>query len=112
MSLNVQDLHPVFRRQMAALADGDLEALVANYHPEAQLLRFDATATGVAQISDLLADYLRRRPELVELTEYSETEDTVFYRAVMNLGGAPENSFGAIVVREDKVWRQVAGFGD
>lgn len=109
MSRNVQDLHPVFRRQMAALADGDLEALVANYHPEARLLRFDATASGLAEIRELFAGYLRLRPELVELTDYSETEDTVFYRAVMNLGGTPEHAFGALVVREGKVWRQVAG---
>lgn len=105
-------LHPVFQRQMAALASRDLDALMTNYHPDAQLLRFEGTATGLAEIRELFTGYLELKPELVDLTHYTESGDTIFYRALMNLGGAPEKAFGTLVVKDGTVWRQTAGFGD
>ena len=107
----LDNLHPVFQRQMAALAERDIDALMQNYHPEAQMLRFEGTSTGLDEIRELFTGYLQLKPELVDLTQYIESDDTIFYRAVMNLGGEPEHAFGTLVVRDGKVWRQTAGFG-
>ena len=109
---SLENLHPVFRKQMAALSARDLDALLDNYHPEAQVLRFEGTASGLDEIRELFTGYLELKPELVDLTQYTESADTIFYRAVMNLGGEPEHAFGTLVVRDGKVWRQTAGFGD
>lgn len=108
---SLDGLHPVFQRQMAALAARDIDALLANYHAEAQMLRFEGTSTGLAEIRELFTGYLQLKPELVDLTEYAESDDTIFYRAEMNLGGAPEKAFGTLVVKDGLVWRQTAGFG-
>jgi hypothetical protein len=109
--IQLQSLHPAFQRQMAALESRNLEDLLANYHPQAALLRFEGASEGLAQIREVFTGYLSLKPELVELTQYIETDDTIFYRAIMNLGGEPEHAFGTLVIRDGKVWRQTAGFG-
>ena len=105
-------LHPTFVRQLDALAAGDVDQILENYEPDAALLRFEGVATGTAELRETLAGYLTLKPQLIELTQYIETGDTIFYRAIMNLGGAPEKAFGTLVLRNGKIWRQTAGFGD
>jgi hypothetical protein len=108
---DISALHPVFVRQMAALSSRDLDQLMDNYLPDAALLRYEGVAAGTAALRELFTGYLSLEPELVDLTDYIETQDTIFYRAVMNLGGAPEHAHGTLVVRDGKIWRQTAGFG-
>ena len=109
---DITKLNPAFVRQLDALAAGDVDQIMANYEPDAELLRFDGIARGTAELREALGGYLTLKPELVELTQYVETDDTIFYRAIMNLGGAPEKAFGTLVLRNGKIWRQTAGFGD
>lgn len=108
----IAKLHPAFVRQLDALAAGDIDKIMENYEPDAALLRFEGAASGTAELRETLTGYLSLKPELVELTQYIETDDTIFYRAVMNLGGAPEKAFGTLVLRNGRIWRQTAGFGD
>jgi hypothetical protein len=108
----ISKLHPAFVRQLDALAAGDVDAIMANYEPDAALLRFEGVASGTAELRETLAAYLSLKPTLVELTEYIETDDTIFYRARMNIGGSPENAFGTLVLRNGRIWRQTAGFGN
>jgi ketosteroid isomerase-like protein len=107
----IDTLHPVFAKQMAGLSSRNLDELMDNYQPDAVLLRFDGSASGTAELREAFAAYLSLKPELVELTQYAETDDTILYRAVMNLGGELEQAFGTLVVRDGKIWRQTAGFG-
>ncbi|MER5775232.1 nuclear transport factor 2 family protein [Streptomyces sp. NPDC002039] len=108
---DIATLHPVFVRQMEALAALDIEAVMKNYTDDAVLLRFEATAVGIEAVREALTGYLTLKPTLVELQDYIETEDTIFYRAIMNLDGEPEHAFGTLVVRDGRIWRQSAGFG-
>ncbi|MCX5076499.1 nuclear transport factor 2 family protein [Streptomyces sp. NBC_00513] len=108
---DIATLHPVFVRQMEALAALDIEAVMKNYTDDAALLRFEATAVGIEAVREALTGYLTLKPTLVELQEYIETEDTIFYRAIMSLDGEPEHAFGTLVVRDGRIWRQTAGFG-
>jgi ketosteroid isomerase-like protein len=110
--LGTTALHPVFVRQLDSLANRDIDGLVDNYTPDATLIRFDGVATGIDEVRDALTGYLSVRPELVELTDYVDSGDTIFYRARMTLNGQPENAFGTLVIRDDKIWRQTAGFGN
>jgi hypothetical protein len=105
-------LNPAFVRQLDALAAGDIDEIMANYEPDAELLRFDGIARGTGELRAALGGYLGLKPEVVELTQYVETDDTIFYRATMKLGGAPEKAFGTLVLRNGRIWRQTAGFGD
>lgn len=108
---DISKLHPVFRRQMEALDALDLDALMKNYTDDAVLLRYEGVSTGIDAVRETFTGYLSVKPKLVELQEYVETEDTIFYRAIMNLNGEPEHAFGTLVVRDNKIWRQTAGFG-
>lgn len=108
----IAKLHPTFVRQLDALAAGDIDALMENYEPDAALLRFEGISAGTAELRETLTGYLSVKPQLIELTQYIETEDTIFYRAVMNLAGEPEKAFGTLVLRNGRIWRQTAGFGD
>ncbi|MEU3776744.1 nuclear transport factor 2 family protein [Streptomyces sp. NPDC032472] len=108
---DISKLHPVFVRQMEALAALDIEAVMKNYTDDAVLLRFEGASVGIDAVRETFTGYLSVKPTLVELQEYVETEDTIFYRAIMNLNGEPEHAFGTLVVRDGRIWRQTAGFG-
>ncbi|MFE3995383.1 nuclear transport factor 2 family protein [Streptomyces goshikiensis] len=108
---DISKLHPVFVRQMDALAALDIEAVMKNYTDDAVLLRFEGASVGIDAVRETFTGYLTVKPTLVELQEYIETEDTIFYRAIMNLNGEPEHAFGTLVVRDGRIWRQTAGFG-
>ncbi|GGS93381.1 hypothetical protein GCM10010156_59540 [Planobispora rosea] len=107
-SLNFSRLHPALDRQLAALAARDLDGLLANYSPDAVVVRFDRTADGEAEIREMFADYMALEPELVELVHYAETDDVIFYRAVMSLAGTAYCTLGTLVLREGRIWRQTA----
>lgn len=98
----------LFDNQLAAIAAGDLDALMAQYHDEATLVRLDVVAEGKAAIRELMAAYFTREPKLAELKNVQYAGDVVLYNAVMTIGGADFNTFGTFVVRDDKIWRQTA----
>jgi hypothetical protein len=101
------DMHPVMTRQLDCLVRQDLAGLMENYAGDATVVRFDRVARGTAQISELFRGYLATRPEVVRITGYAQTEDVIFYRAVMRAGdGEPTDMVGTLVVRDGKVWRQ------
>ncbi|ONI82925.1 hypothetical protein ALI144C_17880 [Actinosynnema sp. ALI-1.44] len=103
-------MHPVLRKQLDCLAGGDLDALLDNYAPDATLVRFDHVASGIEEVRATMRGYLAARPELVELSQYAESGDTVFYRATMEVGGQRRDTFGTLVIKDGKIWRQTAGF--
>ncbi|MFI6819071.1 nuclear transport factor 2 family protein [Nonomuraea sp. NPDC050328] len=102
-------MNELFERQLKAIRERDLGALLAQYHPEAVVVRLDLVAAGPDEIRDLFAAYLAREPEVVELTALRTTGDTVFYSAVMALDGLPYTTFGTLVARDGLIWRQTAG---
>ncbi|MGW1892879.1 nuclear transport factor 2 family protein [Streptomyces sp. NPDC002004] len=108
---DISTLHPVFQRQMEALAALDIDAVMKNYTDDAVLLRFEGVSEGIDAVRETFTGYLTLKPTLVELQEYVETDDTIFYRAIMNLNGEPEHAFGTLVVKDGLIWRQTAGFG-
>lgn len=111
MSFDTATLHPVFVRQLAALAGGDIDELMLNYEPDAALVRYEGVSEGFDAVKETLTGYLTLNPAMVELLDYAETADTVFYRAIMSIAGAPEKAFGTLILRNGRIWRQTAGFG-
>ncbi|WP_372404639.1 nuclear transport factor 2 family protein [Streptomyces luteireticuli] len=102
-------MHPVLGQQLAALSAGDIEALVGNYATDAVLVRFDGVFAGTERIRGALTAYLALRPGLVRLLDYAEHDDTVFYRAIMSVGGQRREATGTLVIRDGRIWRQTAG---
>ncbi|MFH8776222.1 MULTISPECIES: nuclear transport factor 2 family protein [unclassified Streptomyces] len=103
-------MHAVLERQLAALASGDLEAVMENYAPDATLIRFDQLFVGAQAIRMGLSVYLALEPRLVALEQYAEHGDTLLYRAIMNVGGQERPAVGTLVLREGRIWRQTAAF--
>ncbi|MEW9551313.1 nuclear transport factor 2 family protein [Nonomuraea sp. NPDC050783] len=98
----------VFDRQLAAIAAGDLKALLAQYHPEATVVRLDRVARGAAEIEDLFAAYLAAAPRVDELVSVRTTDDVIFYHARMTAGGRSVTAYGTLVLRDGLIWRQTA----
>ncbi|MER7502808.1 nuclear transport factor 2 family protein [Nonomuraea pusilla] len=101
-------VHDLFERQLDAIAAADLEALLAQYHDEAEVVRFDRVARGPAEIRELFAAYLAAGPRVEEVTSLATTDDVILYRAVMTVGGGRVTAFGTLVVRDGRIWRQTA----
>jgi ketosteroid isomerase-like protein len=108
--VDTSSMHPVMTRQLECLAALDLDGLMQNYTDDATLIRFDATASGIDQLREGFREYLAMKPEIVELTAYTQTDDVIFYHATMKLNGQPEDSVGTLVLRDGKIWRQTAHF--
>lgn len=98
----------VFDRQLAAIADADLDALMAQYHEEAVLVRFDRVATGLAEIREVFRAYLALGPKVEEVKSLQTTGDVVFYNALMTVNGNKVDTFGTFVIRDGRIWRQTA----
>jgi hypothetical protein len=98
----------LFDRQLAAIADGDLEALLAQYHDDATVVRFDRVAIGAAEIRDLFTAYLSAKPQVDEIVSVRTTDDVIFYNALMTIGGNRVTTYGTLVLRDGRVWRQTA----
>ena len=99
----------VLDRQMELITNRDIDGLMAQYHPEAVLLRFDRVAHGLDEIRTLLATYLGEMPTVKSLDAFAEDEDTLSYQATMQMGEAVVRSYGAWVLKDGKIWRQIAG---
>ncbi|MEU4225609.1 nuclear transport factor 2 family protein [Nonomuraea sp. NPDC026600] len=101
-------LMDLFDRQLAAIADRDLEALLAQYHDDAMVVRFDRVARGPVEIRELFTGYMAAKPEVVEVTSLQVVDDVVFYSALMTIAGNKVTTFGTLVIRDGKIWRQTA----
>ena len=98
----------VLDRQLAAIAGQDLEALLAQYHEEATVVRFDRVARGPAEIRELFSAYLSAKPQVDEIISLQATDDVIFYNALMTIGGNHVSTYGTLVVRDGRIWRQTA----
>ena len=99
----------VFDRQVRLMEAGDLDGLLGQYHEDALLLRFDRAVRGRAALRDYYAAYLSQRPRMLELLQYADADDVISYQALLELGGEERRTHGAIVLRGERIARQVTG---
>jgi hypothetical protein len=99
----------VFDRQVRLMESGDLDGLLGQYHEDAVLLRFDRAVRGRAALRDFYAAYLAQRPRMLELLQYADADDLISYQALLELGGEERRAHGAIVLRGERIARQVTG---
>ncbi|MFI6298933.1 nuclear transport factor 2 family protein [Nonomuraea sp. NPDC050790] len=101
-------IEDLFARQLSAIAEGDLEALLAQYHKDAMIVRLDRVVTGSAEIRAFFTAYLDLKPQVQEIKALQTVNDTIFYNAVMTLNDAQVNTFGTLIIRDTRIWRQTA----
>ncbi len=96
-------------RRRRLIEAGDLEALVAQYHEDAVLVRFDRVVRGRAALREHLGTYLAGRPRWRELLQVAEAEDVVSYQALVEQGGEEVKAYGSLFLRGERIAREVEG---
>ncbi|MGC4806671.1 nuclear transport factor 2 family protein [Micromonospora sp. DT233] len=109
MSDQMAQMHPIFLKQAEHLAKNDLDGLMQCYHPEAEVVRFQGILHGRDEIRGMLEDYMKMNMQYLEMLEYIHTDDTILLRGVMSVKGVEEIGFGAYVLKDGLIWRQVSG---
>jgi hypothetical protein len=105
----VESPRDVFERQMRLIETGDLDGLLAQYDEDAVLVRFDRVITGRDGLREFFAGYLAAEPSVRSVDAYAETDDVVSYQATLETAGGEVRGYGVFVLRDGKIWRQVAG---
>lgn len=99
-------LHPVFVKQLEALATGDFDALLDTLHPDIVSLQFQGPLYGRQEARDLLRKYEGLDMEFVGIEEYVHCDDMILTRTKLRVKGEEVVAFGAYVIRDGKIWRQ------
>lgn len=103
------NLRAMFDKDLAQMRAGDIDGMLVNYHPDAQIMRLpDVVARGKAQVRQFLTEYVAMKPEIVEIIAIDESEDTVLYHSKINIGGNVLGIVGTWVLRDGLIWRQTA----
>lgn len=99
----------LFERQMRLIEAGDLEGLLEQYDDGAVLVRFDGVIAGREGLREFFAGYLAAEPRVRSVDAYAETDDVISYQATVETAGGEVRGYGVFVLRDGKIWRQVAG---
>ena len=105
----MQSPRDVFERQMRLIEAGDLEGLLEQYDDEAVLVRFDRVVAGREGLREFFAAYLAAEPRVRSVDAYADAGDVVSYQATLETAGGELRGYGVFVLRDGKIWRQVAG---
>jgi hypothetical protein len=108
MTTTRNDLLALFDRQVEALHHNDLEGVLSNYRDDAVLVRFDAVGRGKTELRTMLGEYLALRPQTLNLVALQASDDVISYEADMSIGGNAVKTYGTLVLRDGKIWRQTA----
>jgi hypothetical protein len=98
----------VFDRQLRLIEAGDLDGLLEQYDEDAVLVRFDRVA-GREGLREFFASYLAAEPRVRSVDAYAEADEVVSYQATLETAGGEVRGYGVFVLRDGKIWRQVAG---
>lgn len=102
-------LPAMFERDLAQMRAGDIEGMLANYHPDAQILRLpDVIARGPAEVRAFLEGYVAMQPKIVKVIAIEEADNTVLYHSTIEIGGNRMGIVGTWVLRDGQIWRQTA----
>src|SRR4051794_11230769 len=94
----------LFDRALAAINAGDVEGLLALYHPLVVQVDTQTTVRGRDALRPAVEGWLRSGPHIRELA-YAEAEDTIVYEAETDAG----RGYGTLVLRDGLIWRETQG---
>ena len=98
----------LFDRQIALLEARDLDGLLAQYHEDAVLLRFDRVVTGKAELKEFFAGYVALAPRVERIERFAESDDLLAYEAIVSTETGEMHTYGVFLLRDGKIWRQTA----
>ena len=105
----IQALPALFQKDLDQLRAGDVDGMLSNYHPDAQIMRLpDTVARGRSEVRAFLEGYVALRPRIVEVLAIEEADDSVLYHSTIEIGGNTLAIVGTWVLRDGLIWRQTA----
>jgi hypothetical protein len=99
----------LFSRYRRLIEANDLEGLVAQYHDDAVILRFDRAVSGRAALREYLSSFLTARPRFKEILQLATSDDLVSWQAVVEQGEDEVRAYGTLVLRGERIAREVSG---
>lgn len=110
-------MHPLFGKLSKGLIAGNPDAMLEYYAPTAVALfaaskswgfRVRGVAEGRDEIRAFLTAYMKEgQPQVAELKDYVESNDTVYMQGMMSRNGVVSDSYGAYIIENDRI---VVGF--
>jgi hypothetical protein len=113
-------IDPTIQAQLDSLS-GDLDQLVALYHPEAvvilnkslaRILQSEGTAIGQAKVKALLQCQINVGISDFQLHDYVQGKDLAVLQSTQTIRGQAYQAFAYYLLRDGKIWRYVAGVYD
>jgi hypothetical protein len=99
-------MHPVFMKQLQALATGDLAAVLDTFHPDIISLGFRGPLYGREEALAQLRKYEGLDMQFVGIEEYVHCDEMILTRTRMKVKGEEVVAVGAYVIRDGMIWRQ------
>lgn len=100
------------RRWYQHVADDDVEQLASMYREDAQVIRFDGTSTGQAEIIDFLSSARRRHDPYVlrSVDQFTQSGDIVMWDASVETNAGVMQTTEILVLDGDgKIERHIPG---
>lgn len=102
-------LRAMFEKDLAQMRAGDVDGMLVNYHPDAQIMRLpDVVARGTAEVRKFLEGYVALQPKIIEVIGIEEADNTILYHSKISIGGNELGIVGTWVLRDGLIWRQTA----
>ncbi len=100
-----------YQRQIAALEALDMDALMAQYYPDATIIGFDFTVKGYAAIRKHFEGYLERLGtlKLQSTDKFTETEDAIFLEATITSRLGEARVYDVFLLRDGKTTHHFTG---
>jgi hypothetical protein len=100
-----------YQRQIAALEAGDMNALLAQYHPDATMVGYDFVVKGHGAIEEHFERYLERlgRLKLKSTDKFTETEDAIFFEATITSDLGEAQVYDVFMLRDGKATHHFSG---
>src|SRR4051794_5831278 len=97
----------LFDRAAPAVNAGDVDGLLACYHPLVVQMDLHATHRGRDALRPGIAGWLNGGPRMrMRVLAYAEAEDTFMYEAEQESG---QRSYGTVVLRDGLIYRETQG---
>lgn len=92
-----------FEERMALMAAGDVDALVAQYSEDAEIVRFLGVARGPAEIRAYLVGMLAAHQsyELVSLDQLQQSDNALIWEATVSTAAGPLQVYNVFVFNDD-----------
>jgi len=100
-----------FDRQIALLAEQDIDGIANQYAPDAVLVSFDVTRHGREEIREHFVGYLAAlgKIDLKSTDKWAETDDSIFFEATVLTAHGEAHVYDVFLLRGGKATHHYTG---